>query len=115
MTIFSTNPGKYRQRLTIQSRQDVRQPNGGYKPQWVDLFTNVGAEVLTGAGSEPIAADAKQSKDVARINFPWLPGIESTMRILFEGKVYDITSLEGDSTLRREIRLRVQAGLTDGR
>lgn len=114
--MFSTDPGKYRHRVTIQSRQNVRNPQtGSYSVQWADLFSNVPAEVLTGVGAEPIAADAKQSKDTARINMRWLPGIDSAMRVVFDGKLYDITSLEGDSTLRREIRMRVEAGLTDGR
>lgn len=115
MTIYSTDPGKYRHRVTIQERGNIRQPNGGYAPGWVDKWVNVPAEVLSGGGSEPVLADAKQSKELARVNVSWLPELSDQMRLVFGGKQWDIVAIDYDSTGRREARFRVQAGLTDGR
>lgn len=113
--MFSTDPGKYRHRITVQSAVNTRTQSGAYQITWVDFLVNIPAEVLTGVGAEPQAANAKQSKRTARINFRWAPGVEETMRVLWDGRPYDITSIESDSADRLEIRLRVEAGLTDGR
>jgi SPP1 family predicted phage head-tail adaptor len=84
---------------------------------WLDSNTeldSVPAEVLTGPGREFIQSSAKQAETTARINFRWFPGLLPTMRILWDGKVYDITSIETDATARREYRLRCKDGLSDG-
>lgn len=72
------------------------------------------AEVLTGPGRELNAADAKQGEIAARINMPWFPGLTQAMRILWDGNVFDIVSIETDATARREYRLKVSAGVSGG-
>lgn len=122
MSYSGTNPGKYRHRIHIQERIDVPDSEtGAVEWTWSTVYLDsdtpldsVPAEVLTGPGRELHAAGTKLAETTARISFRWFPGLLATMRILWDGKVYDIISIETDATARREYRLRVKDGLSDG-
>jgi SPP1 family predicted phage head-tail adaptor len=106
---------RLRHRVTF--RQQVSEftsygENIGYV--WTDFAVNVPAEVLTGPGREFNAADAKQAETTARINTRWFPGLLPSMKIDWDGKSYDILSIETDVTARREYRLRCKEGPSDG-
>lgn len=91
------------------------QTTGSVSLQWVDVYTNMGAECLTGAGHESVQAQTVEASTDARINFRWVPNIDQSMRVVWDGAFYNITGMETDRTARREWRLRCQKGLTDGR
>lgn len=86
---------------------------------------NVPAEVLTGPGREQKAAGATHAETAARINLRWFSGLSPEWRILwdgyfdsngdYDGKIYNITSIETDATARREYWLTCSEGLSDGR
>lgn len=113
-------------RITFQERlADTVDSNGirvtgGWDTVYLDSDTpldNVPAEVLTGPGREWIAAGATQAEVAARINCRWFPADERTMaawRILWDGRIYNIVSAETDATARREWRLRVMYGPSEG-
>jgi len=113
---------RLRHRVAIQEPQQVQDTvTGEITTTWVDVILDDGtvldavpAEVLTGPGRELLAAGAKQAETAARINLRWFPGLMPTMRVLWDGRVYNITSIETDATGRREWRLRCSDGLTDG-
>lgn len=78
---------------------------------------DVPAEVLTGPGREFQGGAATQSETSARINLRWFPANERDMavwRIVWDGRIYNITSAETDITARREWRLRVVDGPSEG-
>ena len=79
------------------------------------LLSDVPAEVLTGPGREFRESGTKQAETTARINLRWFPGLSPEWRILWDGRVYNITSIETDITGRREWRLRCIDGVSDGR
>jgi SPP1 family predicted phage head-tail adaptor len=81
---------------------------------WAPVYLDVPAEVLTGPGREFNAADAKQAETTARINLRWFPGLTPAMRVVWEGKKFDILSIETDVTARKEYRLRCKEGASDG-
>lgn len=113
---------KYRHRIAIQRKVEVQNPTtGDIAWAWQTVFLDsdtpldsVPAEVLTGPGREFSAADAKQAETTARIQCRWFPGLTQAMRVLWDGKTYDITSIETDATARREYRMRCKDGVTDG-
>ena len=113
---------RLRHRVTIQEQQrDQDSETGEIVTSWDTVMLDDGteldalpAEVLTGPGRELLAAGAKQAETTARINLRWFPGLLPTMRILWDGRIYNITSIETDATGRREWRLRCSDGLTDG-
>jgi head-tail adaptor len=108
--------------VTLQEPVAVQDSETGemvtsWSTAWLDSSTpleDIPAEVLTGPGREFAAAATTQSEGVARINLRWFPGLESTWRILWDGVIYGISSIELDATGRLEYRLRCEAGVTDG-
>jgi len=119
---------RLRHRVTFQRLTDpVRNENGYPVPgsggwQTVVLgdgarLENVPAEVLTGPGREFQGGAATQAETSARINLRWFPAIERDMaawRVLWDGRIYNITSVDTDATARREWRLRVVDGPSEG-
>lgn len=106
---------RLRHRVTIQRPVDTQDEyTGDIERSWQTVHEAVPAEVLTGPGRELHAAGTKLAETSARINLRWFPGLSHEMRILWDGKVYDIVSIETDATARREYRLHCKDGLTDG-
>lgn len=79
------------------------------------LLDSVPAEVLTGPGREFRNSGTTQAETSARINLRWFPGLLPTWRILWDGRIFNIQSIETDTTARREYRLRCIDGVNDGR
>lgn len=114
--MFATNPGKYRHRVTIEQQMETRGEMGGVIVTWVPFANNVPAEVLTGPGRDAIAADAQQADVSARINLRYLPGLTGKMRIVWDGRLFNIIGEPDlDPTARREWRCKCSAGISDGR
>lgn len=114
----------YSHRVHLQEKVETQnRVTGAISHAWATFYIDgdsdkpcdeLPAEVLTGPGKEAISADAKRAEASARITLPWFPGLLPTMRILWEGRVFDITSIELDRTARMEYRLICKDGLTDG-
>ncbi|ATW62305.1 hypothetical protein Psp6_00052 [Pseudomonas phage Psp6] len=117
MSIYGTNPGKYRHRVTFEKPVTERdRVDGGVIINWVQTFANVPAEVLTGPGKDANAANAEEGVEVARVNVRWFPGLLSSWRMLWDGRVWELTGPpETDATARREYRIQVSTGSHDGR
>lgn len=114
---------RMRHRIEIQEPVETRDSDSGaVVTTWdtVQLDSDtpldaVPAEVLTGPGrGEFMAADTRQAETDARINFWWFPGLRYDMRILWDGRVYDIIGIETDRTGRMEYRTRCREGVHDG-
>lgn len=104
-----------RQRVTIQQRTLTQNTTtGAVAEAWTTFLANVPAAVLTGPGREFEAANAKQAETTARIVTRWFSGLLPTHRIQWDGRVYDIQSIETDETGRREYRLRCTDGVNQG-
>lgn len=111
--------GRYRHRIEIQElRYGKPDPVTGHSEKgWHPLFSKVPAEVLTGPGREPFAAGTIQAETTARINFRWFSIKDTDLmkcRILWDGNIYDIQSVDRDRTGRVEWRTRCKDGLSDG-
>lgn len=111
-----------RHRVTIQEPVVVQDFGTGeivktWENVWLDPETelvDVPAQVLTGPGREITGAGSKQSEDTVRINLRWFPGFNPSWRVLWDGNIYNITSVEYDSTARKEMRLRGIGGPDGG-
>lgn len=107
--------GRLRHRVLIEQATHVQDvATGADEVSWTTFLSNVPAEVLTGPGREFDSADAKQAETAARITLRWFPGLDYTMRVVWEGDVYDITSIDTDPTGRIEYRLRLATGTNQG-
>jgi SPP1 family predicted phage head-tail adaptor len=113
---------RYRHRIEFQRKTETQDPyTGAISHDWDTVYLDsdtplsaVPAEVLTGPGREFQSAGAKQAETTARIQCHWFPGLSPTWRVLWDGKVYDIQSIETDATGRREYRMRCRDGVSDG-
>lgn len=107
--------GKLRHRITIQERLNVQDPETGeILPTWTDLHTSIACSVNPLSAREMIAAAAVQSKVVANIKIRHLSNIDSEMRIIWRGKVYDIHGVIPDNESGLEwITLPVSVGVVD--
>ena len=108
--------------IEFQERVETQDSEtGAISDSWETVYLDsntpldaVHALVWTGPGREFNAADAKQAETSARIRFPWFGPVNPAWRVLWDGYVYDILSVEFDATGRRETRLRVKQGVSDG-
>lgn len=113
---------RLRHRVAIQERVETQDQTTGevvisWQNVWLDSDTeldSVPAEVLTGPGRELTASGSVQAETSARINLRWFPGLTQAMRILWDGKVYNIRSIETDRTGRMEYRTTCTDGLNAG-
>lgn len=119
---MGTDAGRYRHLVTIRKLVD-----GGTDPlsglplkKWCISYSSVPAEVLTGPGREGVAAGAERAEIDARINFRWLPGVDTQMRVVWESEPdgqrpeFAIQTMELDASGMREIRLRCVHGRENG-
>lgn len=113
---------RLRHRVTIQQADYVQDPEtGAMEPEWSTMMLDsnteldsVPAEVLLGPGREFEAAGTTQAAIDARINLRWFPGLTQQMRILWDGRIFNIQSLETDLTGRQEWRLKCSTGVNQG-
>lgn len=111
---MSRRAGKYRHRIELQEFVAVRDPLGGDAKKWRRWRQDLPAEVVPLSGREFTAASAEHGQVTARIEIPYLPGVLSTMRVLFDGQEYAIRAVLPDPTARGHITLMVDAGVSDG-
>lgn len=111
---------RLRHRITFQEQVETRDSEGAIQIGWENAtsggveLADVPAEVLTGPGREFNAGGQVQAETTARINLRWFEGLDPEWRILWDGHVYNIGSIETDATARREYRLRCTGGVNDG-
>lgn len=119
---------RLRHRITLQKKAEPDRDGDGYiipgSGGWHTVvlkdgteLKDVPAEVLTGPGREFQGGAATQSETAARINMRWFPSLEDELaawRVLWDGRVYNITSANTDGTARREWRLRATYGPSEG-
>lgn len=107
--------------VNIQEPIEEQNPlTGEVKIIWVNIElspgkTNIPSEVLTGAGRESFASSSKYSEVDARINMRWFPYDQQRLykcRILWEGQIFSIVSVETDKTARQEWRFKCKAGVS---
>lgn len=112
---------RLRHRVHIQYPDEAQdEESGEMVTTWKTLkvggrsMSSVPAEVLTGPGRESRGSQAVQAETDARINMRWFPGLDQTMRILWDGRIYNIGGMATDVTGRKEWRLTCAEGVNDG-
>ena len=87
------NPGELRHRIKLQKLETVVNENGFEEEEWVDLKT-LWASISNLHGREYFQAAAVQKENTVKFVIRYIPGIDTSMKILFKGKHYDITSID---------------------
>lgn len=107
---------------TLRHRVRIEQPVTGRDPQtgdtietWATYVDNLPAEVVPLSGREFLQSGANQSELTARATVRWDANLQTTMRLIHQGRVYQITAVLPDPTFRRHATLMLGTGVSDGR
>ncbi len=100
------------ERVTIEEPLEVRDPaTGSVSRSWSTWsvgstpMAHVPAHVLTGPGREPVQAGARYTEADLRVELHHVPGLDTTMRVVWRGVPYGILAIELDQSNRRAVRL----------
>lgn len=113
---------RLRHRVSFERQCNVQDPvTGDLLTSWAPAFASTGeslasvaAEVLTGPGREYEGSGTKNAEIAVRVNLRWFPGLNQSWRIRWQGRAFDIESIETDVTARREYRLKCVNGPNEG-
>ena len=106
--------GKYRHIIDIQSKVAALDEWGGDTFEWVDVAADVRARKWPIKGRELIAAQAAQSETTDRFYIRYRDGLDSSMRIVYKSKYYDITSIIDIEERQRELEISTKTGMSEG-
>ena len=100
--------GKQRHTITIQRPATTSDGLGGFEVTWQNVCT-VRASVEPLQGREFFAARQMQTVSTVRFRLRWLKGftdqISEEMRVLFDGRVFDIQAVINVRERNRELHL----------
>jgi SPP1 family predicted phage head-tail adaptor len=110
--------GDLRHRISIQKRTTAQDTYGAQQATWTDVL-QVWAHVQPLSGRELIAAQAVQSETthsiVIRYNsLLWKPSQAAAMRVLYAGRVFNITASINEDERNRMLTLAATEGLNNG-
>lgn len=80
---------KLRHRLQIEKHTTVKSPTGAIKKEWAKLY-EVYCSFEPLSVKDVLTANASNSKVTARATIRFREGIDSSMRVLYKNKYYEI-------------------------
>jgi len=86
------DPGRLRERVTIQQASETRNAMGEVVQSWV-TFAERWASVDGLSSREFLLQGQQQSEISHRVRLRYVPGMRNTMRFLWRGRVLEMTSL----------------------
>ncbi|MCM3411231.1 phage head closure protein [Metabacillus litoralis] len=98
------NPAKLRHRITFQREQETVDKDGFSSVSYVDVIT-VWAQAKTVSGREYHQAAATQNERATRWIIRYRRDLSEDMRVLFEGKVFDIEAILPDDELKKTLTI----------
>lgn len=96
--------GKRNRRITFQKLTTIIDEEGYQKEDWQDLIT-VWAYIKNLHGDEFFKAQAINSKDSVKINMRYIKGLDTSMRVIYNGKPYNILYVDDIEENHIEIEL----------
>jgi SPP1 family predicted phage head-tail adaptor len=108
--------GKFRQRITIQSRSTTQDSETGeILVTWTNLHYRIPASVEPLSVKEFLQSQAEQTQVTARMTIRYRPGLDSSMRILYRDKIYNPAGFLADKNSGIEyLTIPVTEGVGDG-
>jgi SPP1 family predicted phage head-tail adaptor len=100
------NPGRMDRRITVQSFTTTQNAIGEPEKTWTALYTDISAEVAQVGGREYFSADQRVAEADCRFYIRYRGDITEQMRIVYDGKTYDIKHIR---EIGRRERLEILA------
>lgn len=108
--------GALRHKVTIQRQELAQNPvTGAMVATWVTVWERVPAAIEPLSAREFIAAQAVQSEVSMRITIRYRDGVKASMRILHNGRIFNIQGVLADlDSGRSYLTLPCSEGVNDG-
>ncbi|OLS02556.1 phage head closure protein [Tissierella creatinophila] len=97
--------GELKHRITLQTLEAIVNENGFEEEQWID-FKTLWASIKNLHGREYFQAATVQKENTVKFIIRYLPGIDTSMKILFKDKHYNITSIDNIRYENRFIEIK---------
>lgn len=109
--------GKLNRLITLQQRTQGKDAEGGITDTWGDFVANIWAKVVHLSGNERRATQQGGQVLEARTEFTirYFPGVTSAMRVVFDGKYYNIRHVNDFDDAHAFMILTCDTGGNDGR
>jgi SPP1 family predicted phage head-tail adaptor len=96
----------------LQDRSKVRDPDtGDQSTVWIDV-RKVRFSLEATGGREIEVAGQVRAQSTFQIVMRWIPGVKTTMRILCEGRIFNITNINDVENRHRELDITAIEGST---
>lgn len=105
--------GQFRHRVTIQKYTANLDSFGQEVKEWVDICT-VWASVEPLRGREFFRAQTIHAEVTTRITIRYKGGISPKMKVVFDGRCFDILSVINPEEKNKEIHLMCKESITGG-
>ena len=102
--------GEMRQRIAIQ-RVIISTNENGYEVETPEVIKVVWAKVSNLHGKEFFEAKAVQAENTVNFTIRYISGLDQSMQIIFQGKTYNITTI--DNIKYRNEYIEIQAKEVD--
>jgi len=102
------------QQVTLLSRSVVTDAVGQDTITWVEVAT-VWAQRINQRSAEAFAAAQMGDDDVVELHIRWRADVQTTWRLEWAGRAYDITSVSDFGGRNDRTRLLCRRGVKDGR
>ena len=107
------NPGDLNKRITLQKLITTTNERGFEIETWED-FKTVWAAISNLHGREYYAAAVVQAENTVKFTIRYIEGLDTTMRILFQGRQYNITSIDNIKYQNRYMEIKAMEVVTSG-
>jgi SPP1 family predicted phage head-tail adaptor len=95
--------------VTVQGQVQTQDPSTlAVAVTWADVIVDEPAEFVPLSGREFVQANAVAAEIDARCTIRWRSDVSPTMRVVFDGGVYEIAAVLPDPSARRWLTLMVQ-------
>jgi SPP1 family predicted phage head-tail adaptor len=111
--VIQVEIGDLRHRITFQKLTTSVNENGFEVETWED-FKTVWAAVSNLHGREYFAAAAVQAENTVKFTIRYLTGLDTTMRIVFQGKQYNITAIDNIKYQNRYLEIKALEVVSSG-
>lgn len=105
--------GNLRRRITIQQRQSGLDGDGQASETWADLLS-CWADIQPLGGRELLLAKAAEASSTHRVTFRYRTGIDARMRIVYQGRIFNINNLNDIDTRHEALEAMCTEGTNVG-
>lgn len=111
---YSINPGRLRRQITIEQPPATQDATGARYGEWTAFAANVGAEIVPMGGKEAAGAESFQAQAAYRITIRYLAGLDTTMRVNWGGRLFDVVNVNDIEERNRVMELTCVEGRSHG-